>query len=119
MKQDTDIEETNIVNILQGKLEPFVKDGDSISITTENRRKATELPTKIFRRSTKIIPSPNLSVYTDGFIPSVIPSVYTDRICPSVYTDGFADGVYSSSGNTQRHGDVRRFYRRTLPRDSN
>jgi hypothetical protein len=31
-KQDTDIEETNIVNILQGKLEPFVKDGDNISI---------------------------------------------------------------------------------------
>jgi hypothetical protein len=30
--QDTDIEETNIVNILQGKLEPFVKDGDNISI---------------------------------------------------------------------------------------
>jgi len=56
-----------------------------------------------------------MSVYTNGFILSV----YTDEICPSVYTDGFANGVYSSSGNTQRHGDVRRFYRRTLPRDSN
>jgi len=67
----------------------------------------------------EIIPSPNLSVYTDGFIPSVIPSVYTDGICPSVYIDGFADEVYSSSGNMQRHGDVRRFYRRALPRDSN
>jgi hypothetical protein len=33
MKQDTDIEETNIVNILQGKLEPFVKDGDNISFS--------------------------------------------------------------------------------------
>jgi len=63
----------------------------------------------------EIIPSPNPSVYTDGFIPSV----YTDGICPLVYTDGFADGVYSSSGNMQRHGDVRRFYRRALPRDSN
>jgi hypothetical protein len=78
----------------------------------ENRRKATELPTEI-------IPSPKLSVYTDGFNPSVILSVYTDGNIPSVYTDGFADGVYSSSGNTQRHGDVRRFYRRKLPRDSN
>ena len=67
----------------------------------------------------EIIPSPNLSVYTDGFSPSVIPSVYTDGNIPSVYIDGFADGVYSSSGNTQRHGDVRWFYRRKLPRDSN
>jgi hypothetical protein len=49
----------------------------------ENRRKPTELPTEI-------IPSPNLSVYTDGF----------------------ADEVYSLSGNMQRRGDVRRFYRR-------
>jgi len=76
----------------------------------ENRRKATELPTEYFHRyyiPTEIIPSPNLSVYTDGFIPSVIPLVYTDGIFPTVYTDGFADGVYSSSGNTQRHGDVR------------
>jgi hypothetical protein len=39
----------------------------------------------------------------------------TDGNISSVYTDG----VYSSSGNMQRHGDVRRFYRRTLPRDSN
>jgi hypothetical protein len=31
-KTQTDIEETNIVNILQGKLEPFVKDGNNISI---------------------------------------------------------------------------------------
>jgi len=66
----------------------------------ENRRKATELPTEI-------IPSQKPSVYTDGHTPSVTPSVYTDRICPSVYTDGVTDGVCSSSGNTQRHGDVR------------
>jgi len=48
-----------------------------------------------------------------------MPSVYTDGICPSVYTVGFTDGIYISSGNTQRHGDVRRFYRRKVPRDSN
>jgi len=78
----------------------------------ENRRKPTELPTEI-------ISSQNLSVYTDGINPSAKPSVYTDGIFSSVYTDGFADGVYSLSGNMQRRGDVRRFYRRTLPRDSN
>jgi len=59
---------------------------------------------------TEIILSPNLLVYTDGINPSAK---------PSVYTDGFADGVYSLSGNMQRRGDVRQFYRRTLPRDSN
>jgi len=41
------------------------------------------------------------------------------RTSPSVYTDGVTDGVCSSSGNTQWHGDVRWFYRRELPRDSN
>jgi len=40
-------------------------------------------------------------------------------VTPSVYTDGFADGVYSSFGNMQQRGDVRRFYRWKLPRDSN
>jgi len=40
-------------------------------------------------------------------------------VTPSVYTDGFADEVYSSSGNMQRRGDVRRFYRQKLSRDSN
>jgi len=59
------------------------------------------------------------SVYTDGIFLSVMPSVYTDGIFPSVYTVGFTDGIYISSGNTQRHGDVRRFYRRKVPRDSN
>ena len=67
-----------------------------ISSLPENRRKPTELPTEI-------IPSQNLSVYTDGINPSAT---------RSVYTDGFADGVYSLSGNMQRRGDVRRFYRR-------
>jgi hypothetical protein len=33
-----------------------------------------------------MIPSQNLSVYTDGIIPSVMSSVYTDRNIPSVYT---------------------------------
>jgi len=78
----------------------------------ENRRKATELPTEI-------IPSPNLSVYTDGTIPSVYTEGITDGIFSLVYTDRFGDGIYSLSGNTQRHGDVRRFYRRKVPRDSN
>ena len=62
----------------------------------ENRRKPTKLPTDI-------IPSQNLSVYTDGHHPSAKRSVYTNR---------FADGVYSLFGNMQRLGDVRRFYRR-------
>ena len=48
-----------------------------------------------------------------------MPSVYTDGIFLSVYTVGFTDGIYISSGNTQRHGDVRRFYRQKVPRDSN
>jgi len=48
-----------------------------------------------------------------------MPSVYTDRIFPSVYTVDFTDGIYILSGNTQRHGDVRRFYRRKVSRDSN
>jgi len=51
---------------------------------------------------TERIPSQNLLVYTDGINPSAT---------RSVYTDGFADGVYSLSGNMQRRGDVRRFYR--------
>jgi hypothetical protein len=41
----------------------------------------------------EIIPSQNLSVYTDGINPSEIPSVYTDKIFPSVYTDWIADGL--------------------------
>jgi len=50
-------------------------------------------------------------VYTDGLDPSEKRSVYTDGNIPSVYTDRFADGLYSLSGNMQRRGDVRRFYR--------
>ena len=46
-------------------------------------------------------------------------SVSTDGNIPSVYTVDFTDDIYSSSGNTQRHGDVRWFYRRKVPRDSN
>ena len=48
-----------------------------------------------------------------------MPSVDTDGNIPSVYTVDFTDDIYSSSGNTQRHGDVRGFYRRKVPRDSN
>jgi hypothetical protein len=77
-------------------------------IPHKNRRKSTELPTEFFR----IIPSQNLSVYTDSLDLSAKRSVYTDRNIPSVSTDRFADGVYSLSGNIQRRGDVRRFYRR-------
>jgi len=44
---------------------------------------------------------------------------HTPSVTPLVYTDGVTDGVCSSSGNTQWHGDVRWFYRRALPRDSN
>jgi hypothetical protein len=76
-----------------------------ISSLPENRRKPTELPTEI-------IPSQNLSVYTDGINPSATRSVYTDGIFLSVYTDG----VYCLSGNMQRRGDVRRFYRRNYRR---
>ena len=66
---------------------------------------------------------------TDGIFPSVI---YTDghnSVSKSVGryrrnhsigdTVGFTDGIYISSANTQRHGDVRQFYRRKVPRDSN
>jgi len=60
----------------------------------------------------EIIPSQTLSVYTDGLYPSVKRSVYIDGNISSVYTDRFADGVYSLSGNMQRRGDVKRFYRR-------
>jgi hypothetical protein len=69
-----------------------------------------ELPTKFFRRyllPTELIPSQNLSVYTDGLDTSVKWSVCTDGNIPSVSTDRFADGVYSLSGNMQRRGDVR------------
>ena len=71
----------------------------------ENRRKPTELPTEI-------IPSQNLSVYTDGLDMSAKRSVYTDKNNLSVSTDRFANGVYSLSENIQRRGDVRRFYGR-------
>jgi hypothetical protein len=53
-----------------------------------------------------------LSVYTDGLDPSAKRSVYTDINIPSVYTNRFSDEVYSLSGNMQRRGDVRLFYRR-------
>ena len=53
---------------------------------------------------------------TDGNISSVI---YTDGHNSVSKSVGFTDGIYISSGNTQRHGDVRRFYRRKVPRDSN
>jgi len=72
-----------------------------------------ELPTEFFRRyllPTELIPSQNLSVYTDGLDTSVKWSVCTDGNIPSVSTDRFADGVYSLSGNMQRRGDVRWFY---------
>jgi len=65
----------------------------------ENRRKPTELPTKI-------IPSPFLSVYTDRQYPSVIRSVYTNGRIPSVYTDHITDGLYSFFGKLQRCDDV-------------
>ena len=41
------------------------------------------------------------------------------EIIPSQNLSVYADGVYSLSGNMQRRGDIRRFYRRTLPRDLN
>jgi hypothetical protein len=74
---------------------------------------------------------------TDGIFPSVIYTDGNNSVSKSIgiyrqnksvgdtigiyrwYTDGVADGVYSSSGNMQRCGDVRRFYRWKLPRDSN
>jgi len=64
-----------------------------------------------------ILPSQNLSVYTDSLYPSAKRSVYTNENIPSVYissvyTDRFADEICSLSGNIQRRGDVRRFYQR-------
>jgi hypothetical protein len=50
--------------------------------------------------------SPNLSVYTDGIIPSVIRSVYTDGSMMSVDTDRIADDLYNLFGKLQRCGDV-------------
>jgi hypothetical protein len=50
----------------------------------ENQRKPTELLMEFFRRKflqTEIIPSPNLSVFTNKYKLSVIRSVYTDDVC--------------------------------------
>ena len=81
----------------------------------ENRRKPTELPMEI-------IPSQNLSVYTDEITLSEIRSVYTDENIPSVYTDRISDDLYSLFGKMQRCGDVE-FFQTILPmewpRDSN
>jgi hypothetical protein len=79
----------------------------------------------------EIIPSPILSVYTDGITQSAIRwvytdgitlsaiwSVYTDKIFLSVYTDCIADGLYSLFGKMQRCGDVE-FFQTILPTDSN
>jgi len=68
-------------------------------------------PEKTNRITDGIFSSQNLSVYTDGINPLATRSVYTDGNIPSVYTDRVANGVYSLSGNIQRRGDVRRFYR--------
>ena len=79
--------------------------------TTRKPEKTNGITDRIFP-SVIIIPSQNLSVYTDGLDPSAKRLVYTDENIPSVYTNRFSDGVYSLSGNMQRRGDVRLFYRR-------